>query len=241
MPNATLYAAQIDGFRRENSPQNIGSSHSSEVFVAARRTIQLPESPVASFGSILSGWATRIAPLPKGQRGVLAILLPGDMFGADNLVDGRVEQHIVAVTDCRVRIVMPQIRDYSSLARDPRLSSQLLHMLAHERQRLEWHLAAVAGLPAFQRVAWFVLDLLERLEARGMASREAFHLPLTQQEIADLLGVTKAHLNRVLLQFRKAELMTFGRGRVEIHDPDGLRSLGSFGSIGSTKVAALPG
>ncbi len=74
----------------------------------------------------------------------------------------------------------------------------------------------------------FLLELESRLALVGMASRESFDCPLTQYHLADALGLSAVHVNRVLRQLRENGLVTFRDGRVTFGDHDRLMELAEF-------------
>lgn len=62
----------------------------------------------------------------------------------------------------------------------------------------------------------------------GLAKDEAMHLPFTQHHLADLLGMTSVHVNRVLKQLRELGIASFVRGRLEITDRLRLEQVARF-------------
>ena len=72
------------------------------------------------------------------------------------------------------------------------------------------------------------MELAERLDLIDLATLNEFRCPLTQNLIADALGLTSIHVNRVLRQLREQELLTVERGTVRIHNLPGLRKLSGF-------------
>jgi CRP-like cAMP-binding protein len=77
-------------------------------------------------------------------------------------------------------------------------------------------------------MAHFLLELASRLALVGMGSKEGYDCPLTQYHLADALGLSAVHVNRVLRQMREKELVTFRDGRVSFHDHDRLVDLAEF-------------
>ena len=77
-------------------------------------------------------------------------------------------------------------------------------------------------------MAHFLLELGTRLKLVGMADRTGFDCPLTQSHLADALGLSAVHVNRVLRALRNQGLVTFQKGRVSFDDFDGLVTLAEF-------------
>ena len=77
-------------------------------------------------------------------------------------------------------------------------------------------------------MAHFFMELAERLTLIGEATETEFKCPLSQFVIADALGLTAIHVNRVLRQLRELDLLTVRKGSVKIHDLGRLRKLAGF-------------
>jgi len=65
----------------------------------------------------------------------------------------------------------------------------------------------------------------------GLATETQFEHPLTQNIIADALGLSDVHVNRVLRQLREQNLLTLREGTASIHDLSGLRELAGYRSV----------
>jgi len=92
------------------------------------------------------------------------------------------------------------------------------------------HLVSIGRRNAIERTAHFFMELAERLNLVGLATQAEFQCPLSQYVLADALGLTAIHVNRVLRQLRDMRLLSVQRGTVEIHDLNGLREISGFQS-----------
>jgi len=90
------------------------------------------------------------------------------------------------------------------------------------------HLVNIGRRNAIERTAHFFMELAERLSLVGLATEAEFKCPLNQFVLADALGLTAIHINRVLRQLREQELLTLRKGSVKIHDLNRLRKLAGF-------------
>jgi CRP-like cAMP-binding protein len=90
------------------------------------------------------------------------------------------------------------------------------------------HLVNIGRRNALERTAHFFMELAERLSLVGLAKKTEFTCPLSQYVIADALGLTAIHVNRVLRQLREQKLLTIRKGKVHIHDLNKLRKLAGF-------------
>lgn len=110
----------------------------------------------------------------------------------------------------------------------PRLGAALLWATSRDEAMVVEHLVNVGRRSALERTAHFFLELAERLSLIGEATTEEFKCPLSQFVLADALGLTAIHVNRVLRQLREENLLTLRDGTVHIHDLKGLKKLAGF-------------
>jgi CRP-like cAMP-binding protein len=90
------------------------------------------------------------------------------------------------------------------------------------------HLIGVGRRSALERVAHFLLEMLTRLQAVGLADERSYRLPLTQELLADALGLSVQYVNLTLRQLREEELASVERQRVTILNPAALATLADF-------------
>ncbi len=90
------------------------------------------------------------------------------------------------------------------------------------------HLVSLGRRNAQERTAHFLLELGARLTLVGMGTADGYACPLSQYLLADALGLTAVHINRVLRELREAGLVSFQKGQVEFHDLAGLVALADF-------------
>ena len=90
------------------------------------------------------------------------------------------------------------------------------------------HLIGVGRCSALERIAHFLLEMQTRLQAIGMADERSYRLPLTQEVLADALGLSVQYVNQTLRQLREEGLATVERQQVTILNLDGLAALADF-------------
>jgi CRP-like cAMP-binding protein len=110
----------------------------------------------------------------------------------------------------------------------PRLGAALLWSASRDEAMVVEHLVNIGRRSALERTAHFFMELAERLSLIGLATATEFKCPLTQFVLADALGLTAIHVNRVMRQLRERNLLSLRRGTVIIHDLAGLRKLAGF-------------
>ena len=172
---------------------------------------------------IRSGFAFRSCVLPDGRRAILSIMLSGDMCGLHNIVLARPFGDIYAAARVGYHVLgAGAVRD---LLDDRGVMLQVLALLAEERWRADRLAASMGRLDAHARLCVLLLDIYDRLLHRGLISRPTFNLPLTQEQIADHLGLTLVHVNRTLRRLREERIVLVDRQVVVIQDIDRLREL----------------
>jgi CRP-like cAMP-binding protein len=162
---------------------------------------------------LLEGWTARVRQLPDGRRQLVSFGLPGDLLGYCQFDGARASSTMAAVTEVTI-CHLP----------DPALSPALTRAFAISRAVDEAYLIAqvtrLGRLNAHERLIDFLLELYERLEPCGLAEAGRFLIPLTQEAIADALGLTPVHLNRTLQEARRNGELTWTGREVTLHDPN---------------------
>ncbi len=179
-----------------------------------------------------AGWACAYRTLPSGGRQVLSIYLPGDLIGllAVTSADGsglETDHSVRAITAAEVSEV--DVSELSSaLMRVPGLARHMLWDAARAGAILEERIVSLGRRNARERTAHFYLELSERLTLGGAPKAKAYDCPLSQYVVADVLGLSPEHLNRVMRQLRLTGLLCVRRGRVDLLNTESLERLADF-------------
>jgi len=186
--------------------------------------------------TILSGWVFRYALLSDGRRQILSLHLPGDTVGLDTLLTGAPTypiQSASVVTYC-----WTDHRVAAELVVEARwFRRRALEALAADRATAESTLTRLGQCNAEERVASLFLELYDRLVERGLAADGQFKIELTQIHLADLLGLTPVHLNRVLQRFRARKLLVMTGHQVTLPDVRALEYVAVAAYPGMTRMA----
>jgi CRP-like cAMP-binding protein len=187
---------------------------------------------------IQRGVAYRSLTLPDGRRSIVDLLLPMDVIGLDHAVMGSFSHEIIAANAVGYRLLKPaHVRE---LLRDSRIALRALALGAEERRRTDRHLMEITRFDARGRLAAMVLGVYQRLRRQDLISRPTFNLPLTQDQIADHLGITMVHVSRTLRRMREERMLLVDRHVIIILDLDHLRRAAADApSIGAREPAAL--
>jgi CRP-like cAMP-binding protein len=176
---------------------------------------------------LIAGVSIRYRILHDGRRQVLNITLPGDFIGFPGCFFESALYSITALTDCAVSAV-PFARLLGFFEKYPRLAATIFWSFSCEAAMYAEHLIDVGRRSALERVAHFLLELLTRLQAIGLADEHSYQMPLTQELIGDALGLSVPHVSRTLRQLREDDLVAVEGQRVIIKDIEALGTLADF-------------
>jgi CRP-like cAMP-binding protein len=200
---------------------------------SSTRTVQRHRDIITegrSYGSlfiVMEGNAIRYRILHDGRRQIVNIILPGDIVGALGYFMESSLYSTKALTELVVATI-PFARLNALNVTHPRLVTKIFWWFSCESTIYAEHLVDLGRRSALERVAHFLLELLTRLQSVGLADDFSFKIPLTQELIADALGLSIPHVNRVLRRLREDHLLIVEDQRVTIQDIDSLSELADF-------------
>ena len=195
-------------------------------FVAGRDLVQQGQSDQAAY-ILMSGWACSYKDLADGQRQIVDFQVPGDFLGLRSVLLHISDHTIEPVTQIEVTEIL-KADLLEAFANTPRLALAIFWAVSRDEAMVVEHLVGIGRRNAAERLAHFLLELGARLTLIGQGSKEGFDCPLTQYLMADALGLSAVHVNRVLRHLREADLLTFHDGRVKFIDYDGLTDFADF-------------
>ena len=173
---------------------------------ASRRYLQKAETPSDTVKVIRHGWAASVNMSPEGRRQVFDILLPGDPIGGAILsygVKARTVQAITEVDYCEFDV--EYIRDLINANEEIRqFTMDVTYGLLLSVQARLFDMASREGEG---RVLKFILDIYDRLVSLDLAKDGVCEFPLRQKTIADAVGLTEVHVNRVMSSLRARKIM----------------------------------
>ncbi len=173
---------------------------------------------------IISGWAYRYRTLHDGRRQILNVLLPGDTFGLETLF-GKPAQTSVQTSTALTYFALSAADLVQAFDTLPGFRRHLFEVILAEKVALEGWLVRLGQSDAEERTVGLLLSLHHRLQQRGLAAGQSFVLELTQQEMADLLGLHAIHVNRVLGRLRARKMLSIVGKNVTLLDMQGMAEL----------------
>ncbi|WP_338665170.1 Crp/Fnr family transcriptional regulator [Pararoseomonas sp. SCSIO 73927] len=194
---------------------------------------------------IRSGWAGAVRTLQDGRRQIFRLLLPGDCIGISATPAALAVSTTLALTPLETVELEPVT---AALRDDPERHAALATAFALEAARAEAglldHLMRLGRQTALERTAHLLLELRDRLAAVGLGGVTHFPLPLTQEVLADTLGLSTVHMNRTLQELRRLRLLRLDKGQAELLDPARLAGIADYApprvsTLGPASSAAL--
>ncbi|MFO7758393.1 MAG: Crp/Fnr family transcriptional regulator [Roseovarius sp.] len=195
-------------------------------FPTGHEVIHEGQSNASAF-VLAEGWACSYKLLPDGGRQIVDFQIPGDFLGLRSILFRTADHTVEAATRIEAtEVLASDILD--AFAQAPRLATAILWAASRDEAMVVEHLVNLGRRSAEERMAHFLLELGARLILIGVGDKSGFDCPMTQYHLADALGLSAVHVNRVLRHLRDDGLVTFQKGRVVFDDLDRLADLAGF-------------
>ncbi|MFN3511912.1 MAG: Crp/Fnr family transcriptional regulator [Phenylobacterium sp.] len=176
---------------------------------------------------VLEGFACRYKLLPDGRRQILSFHVPGDIPDLQSLHLRKMDHSLAALLPSRV-VYIPHEAIRRLTHAHPRLTDMLWRdTLVDAAVFREW-MVGLGRRSAYARIAHLFCELVVKFRAVGLAKDDTIELRLTQVELADALGLSSVHVNRVLQQLRGEEIIQMRTGRLQVLEWSRLTAAGEF-------------
>ncbi|RWB25150.1 MULTISPECIES: Crp/Fnr family transcriptional regulator [unclassified Mesorhizobium] len=175
---------------------------------------------------VKSGWALLYRDLLNGGRQIVDTPLRGDIIDF-RFVEGPRYASLSSITELAVFDVSRKELTEAIFAGGS-LAKEVTCSLARLNAILAEHLVNIGRRNAITRTAHFLLELEERLSIAGISAQGRYDCPLTQHDLADILGMTAVHVNRTLRELRNADLLSFKAGHVQLINRKKLVKMAGF-------------
>jgi two-component sensor histidine kinase/CRP-like cAMP-binding protein len=206
---------------------------------------------------VLEGWVARYRDLANGTRQHIALHLPGDVCDLDRVMLGAVDFGAAALTSCRVaRISLPDLQGVFDAK--PRLAMVFWWMLSAENAMACAWASSLCQKTAQERLAHLLCEIAVRLSEPAPADGATYPLRMTQEDLANALGLSVVHANRSLQSLRAEGVIEVANRQLRIVDwgrlcriaefdpaylhregPKGARSYGAGLADAAAEAAAL--
>ncbi|HZL61160.1 MAG TPA: Crp/Fnr family transcriptional regulator [Pseudolabrys sp.] len=176
---------------------------------------------------VKDGYAVRYKLLRNGKRQILNVILPGDVVGLPGSFYERAVYSVSAISDLRMNVC--SLDAYVQLCyRHPQYGLALTWIAVQEATTYAEHVIDVGRRTPIERLSHFLLELHDRLKTVGRAEKARFTLPFSQEVIADVLGLSVPHLNRMMQQLRAEKLIADRERVVEFLDAGAMQTLAHY-------------
>lgn len=179
--------------------------------------------------AILTGWACRYKVLSDGRRQILAFFVPGDLCDLHVYILREMDHSIAALTPITYAEINRDDFERLTNGRPRVMQAMWWDTLVTAAIQREWT-ADVGQRTALERLAHLLIELFYRMDAVGLAAANSCELPLTQAEIAEAMGMTSVHANRMLQELRAMKLIELSNRRLVIRDMAALEEVAQFNS-----------
>lgn len=184
---------------------------------------------------VVAGVAADVRILADGRRQILGLRLPGE------IIPGERHDTVTALTPVELVDATPLIRE---LSEQGGLRSSLgrawLAAARAEQAMMSDQIVRLGRLSAYERMAHLLLEIHERLFHVGLANATSFHMPLRQDMIADLLGLSVVHVSRTSQQLKRDRLAHTRSSHVTLLDRERLATVANYVSRFAVELAPAP-
>lgn len=176
-----------------------------------------------SLYAVRSGFFKTRVTSPDGRDQVTGFQMAGEIIGLDGIVNDRHSCDAVALEDAEV-CVMP-FDEVEALSREfTTLQHHVHRIMSREIVRDHSVMLLLGSMRAEERLAAFLLNLVQRLQARGFSPSE-FNLRMTREEIGSYLGMKLETVSRTFSKFGDDGVIEVKQRYVHIKDTEALRRI----------------
>src|SRR5215467_6384140 len=191
--------------------------------VAAGERIFSIGAPGDYMAAVLTGEIRITVPSPNGRELLLAILKAGELFGEIALLDGKERTADATANTLGILAILDRHEVLSFLERNPASWSRIVKILCDRIRHTDVQLAEVALLRLPARLAQVILRMARN--DPNSAADKYFHVQLTQQDLADMVGATRESVNKCLNAWQRQGLIHIAGGQIVVTDRSRLESL----------------
>jgi CRP-like cAMP-binding protein len=178
---------------------------------------------------ILEGWALRTRYLSDGRRQVFGFVLPGDAIGLCERERPLALTSIVSCTPiclCDATAARPACLGINPDF--PELTRAHQRAMALDEAYLLHQIIRIGRQTAYERLVHVILELHSRCQAAGLCDGSSFELPLTQEILADSLGLSIVHVNRTMQTLRREQMIEHRSSLLTLKDKARLMMIAEY-------------
>jgi CRP-like cAMP-binding protein len=176
---------------------------------------------------IQTGFAFRAKTTISGKRQILSFHPAGDMPDLHGLLLERMDHDLATLSDAQVGFI--EHRHINKLIEErPQLARALWKETLVDAAIFRAWIVNLGSRSAAARLANLIAEIRQRLEDVGLPADRDLNFPVTQSDLADALGITDIHMNRILQTFRTTGILDVKRKQVTLRDLEKLLEIGGF-------------
>jgi CRP/FNR family transcriptional regulator len=172
---------------------------------------------------IWTGFFKTVVTTNQGREQVTGFQMGGELMGLDGIDTGRYAVDAIALEDSQVCVI--PYRELETLGREvPSLQRQFHRIMSREIVNDHSVMLHLGSMHAEERVAAFLINLTDRLRARGF-SASSLVLRMSREEVGSFLGLKIETVSRTFSKFQASGLLFVRQRQIQITDPVGLQHL----------------
>jgi CRP-like cAMP-binding protein len=179
---------------------------------------------------IMSGFAFRSKIAESGKRQILSFHPAGDMPDLQGLLLERMDHDLVTLSKATVAFIEHR-HIHKLIEARPSLARALWRETIIDSSIFREWIVNLGVRSASARLAHLLSELRSRLAALGLAADDQFEFPVTQSDLAEALGISAVHVNRVIKSFRMEGVLDLKRNVVTLKDLERLNEIGGFNDL----------
>lgn len=195
--------------------------------VAAQEDIVMEGDRPTTSSLLLEGFAARYNITSDGQRQLASLHVRGEFIDLHAFLAKTMDHGIVALSPCRIALAEHSaLRDITERA--PHIARLLwLDTLIQAAISRQW-IVAMGRRSRAAHLAQIICELYMRLQIVDQIEDGGFYFPLSQLQMADIMGLSLVHMNRVIQELRAAGFISWTRERIVVHDWARLKAFADF-------------
>lgn len=188
---------------------------------------------------VKSGWLTSFSILDDGRRQLLRLFYPGDIVDLSEVALTHAHHDIKCIT-AAILCPFPKMGLEPLFQKSPRLTALLFSMTVRENSSLLDRIRAIGRFSAYERLCFLLLEIRDRLGLTVTDVDDGFRLPLTQSDIADLLGLTNVYVSKTMSRIERDRLISREGNRIVLLNPQEMADICEFRGYGAVDTSWFP-
>ncbi|MHB2267046.1 Crp/Fnr family transcriptional regulator [Aliihoeflea sp. PC F10.4] len=223
-----LHARQIFRHFTKSELEFVSRFKKGELTVDRGATILAEGTRNPHLYTVLQGWSFRYKMLADGRRQIVNYAMPGDLLGLQGTMLGEMEHSVEALSPM-VLCVFERSELLSLYEQHPDLAYDITWIASREECMLDENLLSIGRRNAMERLAYLIAFILRRAEGTGLHGQKApLEIPITQQHVADTLGLSLVHTNKTIRKLAERELLQWRDRGCTVLDLEGLERVAGW-------------